>query len=237
MRASIIELRNSGSAMRRLLPEYISSIKGEEMNDAGIGEISTIVRALRSSLDKAANKIYLLQFGVSSKRTYFPLTSDPDVFDKLLQHNLKDLSIVNARISEVIRQCQPFMPGFASLAQLSGLYRTNMHHSFELHEIRPTWHFTEGEVEEWGKSWAPGVDTWMGIDLNRRTYTDVSGQEIFQAALTQDWYFSGTSNSVMGSLLSIHNATVQAIQLLADACGKPMSVGEVASVQLRARRL
>lgn len=237
MRASIIELRNSGSAMRRLLPWYISSIKAEEMNDASIGEISTIVRALRSSLDKAANNIHLSQFGVSGKRTYFPLTSDPDAFEKLLQHNLKDLGNVNARTAEAIRQCQPFMPGFESLAQLTGLYRTNMHHSFELHEIRPTWQFTEGDGEERGKGWATGADTWIGIDLDRRTYTDVRGQEIFRAAMTQDWYFSGTSNSVMGSLLSIHNATVQAIKLLAEACGKPISAGDVASMQLRARRL
>ncbi|WP_312099834.1 hypothetical protein, partial [Corynebacterium dentalis] len=65
--------------------------------------------------------------------------------------------------------------------------------------------------------------------------TDLSGQELFQAAVTHDWFFNGTSNSVIKSLLSMHNATVQAIQLLADACGEPMPVVEVASLRLRVR--
>ncbi|WP_312099835.1 hypothetical protein, partial [Corynebacterium dentalis] len=149
MRASIIELKNSKSAIRRLLPEYISSIKSGEMNDAGIGEISTVIRALRSALDKAANSIHLDHFGKLSRRTYFPLTSDPDAFEALLESNLKTLNSANPKIAETIRQCQPFMPEFTSLSQLSGLYRTNMHHSFDLHEIRPAWYFTEGEVEEY----------------------------------------------------------------------------------------
>lgn len=61
------------------------------MLDAANGEISTVVRALRSSLDKTANRIYFDTLGKPGRRTYFSLTDEPSRFDGLLESNIPGL--------------------------------------------------------------------------------------------------------------------------------------------------
>lgn len=237
MRAALIELRNSSDAMKRLLPIYTKSAREGSMLDSAIGEISTVVRALRSSLDKVANQIYLDTHGESGRRTYFPLTDDPSRFDNLLERNIPGLLRSAPTVADAIRNCQPFVPEFSCLALLPNLYRVNAHHGFELHDRRPSVEIRdshEGSAKD-GKRWAHDERTWPGVIIERKTWIVLGRGDISDADVDyrQDWYFARTGNSVFGALLSLHNTTVKALGAISTTRHKPLEVFDFASVSIR----
>lgn len=237
MRAALIELRNSRDAMKRLLPIYTESAREGSMLDSAIGEISTVVRALRSSLDKAANQIYFDTHGKSGRRTYFPLTDDPSTFENLLERNIPGLLRSAPMVADAIRDCQPFVPEFSCFALLPNLYRVNAHHGFELHDRRPSIEIRDSpeDFKKDEKKWAHDECTWPGVVIERKTWTVLGRGDISNADVDyrQDWYFENTGKSVFGTLLSLHNATVKAIGIISATKNKPLEDFNFASVSIR----
>lgn len=237
VRAALIELRNSSDAMKRLLPIYTESARVGSMLDSAIGEISTVVRALRSSLDKVANQIYLDTHGESGRRTYFPITDDSSKFDNLLERNIPGLQHGAPTVADAIRSCQPFVPEFSCFALLPNLYRVNTHHGFELHDRRPSVEIRDSPEDSAKdeKRWAHDERTWPGIIIERKTWVVLGRRDISDADVDyrQDWYFEQTGNSVFGSLLSLHNATVKAIGTIASTRNSPFEFSNIASLSIR----
>ncbi|MGG5172910.1 hypothetical protein ACQR35_12175 [Pseudarthrobacter sp. J1738] len=207
------------------------------MLDSAIGEVSTVVRALRSSLDKTANRIYLDTHGRPGRRTYFPLTDDPSKFDSLLESNIPGLPLRAPMVADAIRTCQPFVPEFSCLALLPGLYRVNTHHGFELQDRRPFVEIRDSPEgsEKDERRWAHDEHTWPGVIIERKTWTILGRGDFSDADVDyrQDWYFEQTGNSVFGTLLGLHNATVKAIGAISTARNKPLEAFDFASVSVR----
>ncbi len=237
MRAALIELRNSSDAMKRLLPIYTESAREGSMLDSAIGEISTVIRALRSSLDKVANQIYLDTHGEPGRRTYFPLTDDPSRFDNLLEKNMPGLSHSAPAVANAVRNCQPFVPEYSCFALLPNLYRVNAHHGFELHDRRPSVEIRDSPEDSAKdeRRWAHDERTWPGVIIERKTWIVLGRGDISDADVDyrQDWYFEGTGNSVFGSLLALHNATVKAIGAISAARTNLLEFSNVASLSIR----
>ena len=223
--------------MKRLLPVYTESAHEGNMLDSAIGEISTVIRALRSSLDKAANRIYLDIHEQTGHRTYFPITSDPSKFEELLEKNIPELMRSAPAVAEAIRSCQPFTPEFSSFALLPSLYRVNAHHGFELHKRRPSIEIRDSSEDstEQERRWAHDERTWPGVIAERKTWTFLGVGNFADADVDyrQDWYFERTGTSVFGALLGLHNATVKAIETISVTRNKASEASDIASLYIR----
>jgi hypothetical protein len=205
LRAVRIELKNSSNAMKRLLPSYVESLRASQVSDDVIGEVSTVVRALRSALDKLANALHLYLYG-SESHGYFPLVDAGSDFDSALRKALGEVTKLDVPLAEAIRSCQPFVPEYAALGKLRGLYRVNTHRGYELHEANGSVIFSETDSRK------QEIREWPGVHLDHKTY-DVFGAARGTLYVTQrsDWYFAETAESVYGLLLELHNLVVKAI--------------------------
>lgn len=235
IRAVRIELQSSGAAMRRLMPDYQESVRAEELSNLAIGEIGTIIRALASGLDKLGNAAHVHAFGEEGIRTYFPLTTDEGQFSKLLRSNLRGIAEVKPNVAAAFERCQPFHPEFEILALLRPLYRTHAHRGFELHEAIQS--LTFEEIDENVTLQEDSVDarSWPGVTVDRTYYTllgVVSGD--LRATMRNDWHFAGTENSVMGTLLELHNVTVKVVGIILKSLEAPFSAVDLAKLSVRA---
>ncbi|WP_188043156.1 hypothetical protein [Changpingibacter yushuensis] len=206
------------------------------MSDPTIGEISTVIRALKSALDKSANQIYKTIHGVPSRSTYFPLTTNSSQFESLLEKNIPGIRELSPTVADAIQSCQPFVPEFACLGALPCLYRKNMHHGFELHVMRETVELQDihDETKSDQREWASNEDSWSGITTERKTWICLTHDYYdVDVKCRHDWYFEGNRHSVMGTLLGMHNATVKAIGLIGSSIGAPLSPADSASMSIR----
>ena len=237
VKSSRIELRSSHEAMRRLLPLYVESVRIAEMDDAVIGEVSLIIRAVSSALDKIANAAYVQLHSSESTHTYFPIALDTASLAQQVSSNFGSRTKLHSTVFDAFQIVQPFNEGFDILAMLKKLYRVHSHRGFELHESAQ--HMLIEDVSDGVEPIdedAINAETWPGVTTDRRNYLVLganSGE--IRASVREDWYFEGTEKSVMGTLLELHNVSVTTVGIIANALGEPIAPDRLASLSIRLR--
>lgn len=208
-RAVRIDLQAAADAGNQLAAMMKEGVKDEEISDAAVERVGTVIRNLNSALDKTANGVQTTLFG-RSRSTYYPLAGVEADFEATLERNIPGLRASHPEIADAFKRHQPFQRNKGALAYLKPLYREYAHHDFvrQVRKVEGLMGFSVGgmNMTRLGQSSLQiGGSSWYGFPLDDEATVFHAPPEMgLPMSVAQgtfvDWHFSEPDVSVLDTL-------------------------------------
>ena len=137
--ALLAEVDEQMGTVRRL---YADSLRTETVFPGLQPKIKNVLENQRSALEYLASAI-VDRFGKSTGRSYYPIVSEPALFDARFAKNMRGVAAARPDIRDAIEARQPYRQGYEWLGHLATLTNENKHQKLspqqrvETRELRP----------------------------------------------------------------------------------------------------
>ena len=204
------QIKRATELLPKIEAEYKNSLTAQSIDEELKLDIQTFCGHLRSALDYLAKDIVETHCPNANPRNrlYFPITSDANSFNNMMNRSYPDLSSNSASIYSILESIQPYQSDENKwLTQFNKVNNENKHNDL-VEQTRTETKTVEVKSKQGGGSvsWGPGVTfgsgvSVMGVPIDPRTQMPVPNNTTTTTIITWvDFKFDGINVSVIGLL-------------------------------------
>lgn len=150
-----VRLRAARRGLDELVPRYEAALRSKTLPLHLAHAVERVATDQRPALDYLAHRLIEEAGGSATRQSQYPLERSVAAFDAQLSRNLPRLD-ARLELVDLVRQRQPYVPGYEWLPRLSALANSSKHVDL-VAQTRVEEHLREIKGPGGSVSWGPGV--------------------------------------------------------------------------------